>query len=227
MTWSYEDTLLHPLHVKQVDRKQGVSIMKTGDYIESCRTDFWKRVFQQETDYLLRELNGHRNILSVGCGPAVIEGALCECGFAVTGLDVSEEALNEAPDGVRTIVGSAEQTHIDDSCFGAIIYVASLQFIENYKKALQESERILRPAGTLLAMLLNPKSLFFREKRKDPASYINKIKHMSLNDVEKTISQIFIVQKIEYFLGIRGEELLDSKDSRYASLYCIKAKKRR
>ena len=201
--------------------------MKTRDYIESCGMDFWKCVFQQETDYLLRELSGCRNILSVGCGPAVIEGALCEYGFEITGLDISEEALNEAPDGVRTILGSAEQTNIHDSSFGAIIYVASLQFIDNYKKALQESERILRPAGTLLAMLLNPKSFFFEEKRRDPASYINKIKHVDLNDIEKTISQSFIVEKTEYFLGIRGEELFDSKDPSYASLYCIKAKKRR
>jgi len=170
--------------------------MKARDYIESCGMDFWKCVFQQETDYLLRELSGCRNILSVGCGPAVIEGALCEYGFEITGLDISEEALNEAPDGVRTILGSAEQTSIHDSSFGAIIYVASLQFIDDYyKKALQESERILRPAGTLLAMLLNPQSFFFDEKRRNPASYINKIKHVDLNDIEKTISQSFIVEK--------------------------------
>lgn len=199
--------------------------MEMRDYIESCRMDFWKRVFQQETDYVLRELRGCRDILSVGCGPAVIEGALCECGFEVTGLDISEEALNEAPDCIRTIVGSVEQTNIQDSSFGAIIYVASLQFIDNYEKALRESARILRPAGTLLAMLLNPGSLFFGEKRKESASYVNKIKHVDLDDIEQTISQIFTIEKTEYFLGIKGEDLFDSNDPRHASLYCIKAKR--
>jgi len=199
--------------------------MNTRNYVESCRTIFWKRVFARETDYLSKELSACRNILSVGCGPAAIEGKLCEHGFKVTGLDISEEALNEAPDGVRTIVGSAEQTNIHDSSFDAIIYVASLQFIENFEKALQESERILRPAGTLLAMLLNPKSFFFEEKRSDPASYVNKIKHVDLDGIEKTISQIFIIKKTEYFLGIRGEDIFNSNDPRYASLYCIRAKK--
>jgi len=164
--------------------------------------------------------------LSVGCGPAAIEGKLCEHGFEVTGLDISEEALNEAPDGVRTIVGSAEQTNIGESSFSAIIYVASLQFIENFGKALRESERILQPTGKLLAILLNPKSSFFEEKRRDPASYVNKIKHTDLDEIERTISQIFAIEKTEYFLGIRGEELFDSNDPHYASLYCIKAKKR-
>ncbi|RJP69357.1 MAG: class I SAM-dependent methyltransferase [Candidatus Abyssobacteria bacterium SURF_17] len=200
--------------------------MNTRNYIEACRKDFWKRVFQQETNYAQRELSGCRDILSVGCGPAVIEGALCECGFEVTGLDVSEEALNEAPDGVRTILGSAEQTNIGTSSFDAILYVASLQFIDDYMKALRESERILKPGGTLLVMLLNPESFFFEEKRKDPTSYINNIKHIDINAVEKAISEIFIIEKAEYFLGIRGEKLFDSTDPRHASLYCIKAKKR-
>lgn len=74
-------------------------------------------------------------------------------------------------------------------------------------------------------MLLNPKSIFFEEKRKDPDSYINKIRHMDLNEIEKTISEIFAMEKTEYSLGIRGEELFDSTDPRHASLYCIKARK--
>jgi ubiquinone/menaquinone biosynthesis C-methylase UbiE len=198
--------------------------VETRDYIESCKTDFWKRVFQRETDYVLRELDGCRDILSVGCGPAIIEGALCEYGFAVTGLDVSQEALNEAPDRVRTILGTAEQTKIADSSFEAVMYVASLQFIDDYEKALHESERILKPAGTLLVLLLNPRSHFYKEKRKDSKSYVNKIKHVQLDVMEKTISRIFLLEKTEYYLGIKGTRIFDSKNPRYASLYCIKAK---
>jgi len=58
-------------------------------YIQSCRTDFWKAVFRMEADYLLRRLEGCVDILSVGCGPAFVEGALSERGFRVTGLDIS------------------------------------------------------------------------------------------------------------------------------------------
>ncbi|RJP23838.1 MAG: class I SAM-dependent methyltransferase [Candidatus Abyssobacteria bacterium SURF_5] len=198
----------------------------TSSYYESCRSDFWKRVFQQEVDYLRRELAGCKNLLSVGCGPAIIEGMLGHYGFDVTGLDISQEALNQAPDQVRTVLGSAEQTNIESSSFDAIIYVASLQFIDNYSEALRESERILRPGGTILVMLLNPESFFFKQKRRDPESYVNKIRHVNLKAIEQAISQIFALEKTEYFLGIRGPELFKSADPAHSSLYCVKAKKR-
>jgi ubiquinone/menaquinone biosynthesis C-methylase UbiE len=187
---------------------------------------FWKAVFEQEERYLATELSGCKTVLSVGCGPAAIEGLLLEYGFDVTGLDISQEALNQAPDGVRTILGSAEQTNIENASFDAIIYVASLQFMDDYGKALRESERVLRPAGIVLVMLLNPKSLFFEKKRKQPESYINKIKHPDIQSIQKTISELFCIEKAEFFLGIRGEEIFNSTDPRYASLYCIKARKK-
>ncbi|KPJ66063.1 MAG: hypothetical protein AMJ43_09300 [Coxiella sp. DG_40] len=77
-------------------------------YLQSCKTEFWKKVFKAELDYILRQLKGAKDILSVGCGPAVIETGLAEHGFNVTGLDISKEALDRAPDSIRTITGSAE-----------------------------------------------------------------------------------------------------------------------
>jgi ubiquinone/menaquinone biosynthesis C-methylase UbiE len=107
-------------------------------YIESCRKEFWQKVFQLELEYLIEHLEGCRDVLSVGCGPAIIEGALAERGFNVTGLDVSQEALNCAPDKVRTVVARAEDMSFPESSFDAVIYVASLQFVDDYRKALRE-----------------------------------------------------------------------------------------
>jgi 2-polyprenyl-3-methyl-5-hydroxy-6-metoxy-1,4-benzoquinol methylase len=55
-------------------------------YIASCRNEFWQKVFQLELEYLTRQLKGCRDILSVGCGPAIIEGGLARLGLDVTGL---------------------------------------------------------------------------------------------------------------------------------------------
>jgi hypothetical protein len=73
-------------------------------------------------------------------------------------------------------------------------------------------------------MLLNPKSEFFKEKTGKPSSYINKIKHTNLNKIEKTIAKYFSVQT-EYFLGIKGENIFQSRSSDLASLYVIKGKR--
>ncbi len=194
-------------------------------YLQSCKAVFWKKVFETELDYIMRELNGTKNVLSIGCGPAIIETGLAENGFNVTGLDISNEALDQAPDSIRTIVASAENMDFADSCFDAVIYVASLQFIGKYKEAITQTARILKPSGKLLAMLLNPQSQFFKDKVNDPASYVSKIKHIDLREIERTIAEYFSV-KTEYFLGIKGQQILKSRQPNLASLYVIKGKKK-
>ena len=193
--------------------------------MQSCKSEFWKNVFKAELDYILRELNGTRSVLSVGCGPAIIETGLAEHDFNITGLDISGEALDQAPNGIRTIIGSAEQMSFTDSSFDAVIYVASLQFIEKYKEAIKETFRCLKSGGKVLIMLLNPESEFFKERMANPDSYINKIKHTDLREIEKVIAEYFSIQA-EYFLGIKGQQILESWQPNLASLYVIKGIKK-
>jgi ubiquinone/menaquinone biosynthesis C-methylase UbiE len=193
-------------------------------YLKSCRTEFWSNVFSAELEYTLRELNGIKEVLSAGCGPAIIDGSLAEHGFNVTGLDISKEALSRAPDGVRTAAGSAENMVFPDSCFDAVIYIVSIQFIDNYRHAVKETVRVLRKNGKLLVMLLNTGSDFFKMKRRNPVSYVNKIKHTDMKEIEKTIAEYFSIQT-EYFLGIKGREIFQTQDPRLAGLYIIKGKK--
>jgi len=195
------------------------------EYLQSCKTEFWKNVFAAELDYILQRLKGTKGVLSVGCGPAIIEAGLAEHGFNVTGMDISTAALDYAPDNIRTIAGPAENMDFAQSSFDAVIYVASLQFIEKYQETVKQTARVLRPGGKLLAMLLNPESEFFKEKGKNPASYINKIKYTDLKEIERTIQRYFSV-KTEYFLGIKGQEIFESHDSNLAALYVIKGTKK-
>jgi ubiquinone/menaquinone biosynthesis C-methylase UbiE len=194
-------------------------------YLQSCNTDFWKNVFKAELDYILRKLKGAKDVLSVGCGPAIIEAGLAEHGFNITGLDVSKGALGCAPDTVRTVAGPAEKMDFADNSFDAVIYIASLQFIENYKQAIKQTVRVLKPGGKLLVMLLNPQSRFYKEKVSNPASYVSRIKHTDLEELERTIAEHFTVQT-EFFLGIRGRQILESRRPDLAVLYVIKGKKK-
>ncbi len=194
-------------------------------YLQSCKTNFWKEVFEAELNYILRELKGTKDVLSVGCGPAIIEAGLYEHGFNVTGLDISKEALDQAPDSIRTVVGSAKNMDFADCSFDAAIYIASLQFIDKYKKAIEQTARVLRSGGKLLAMLLNPQSRFFKEKTNNSTSYVNKIKHTDLRKIERTIAEYFSVQT-EFFLGIKGQEIFASRQPNLAGLYVIKGKKK-
>jgi ubiquinone/menaquinone biosynthesis C-methylase UbiE len=193
----------------------------TQRYLESCRAEFWRNVFQTELAYLLQHLEGSREVLSVGCGPAIIESGLSERGFRVTGLDVSQEALACAPDHVRTIAGRAEDMEFPKSSFDAVIYVASLQFIEDYRKAVEKTAQVLRPAGKLIVMVLNPQSVFYKEKTRDPASYVRKIRHTNLEEIERAIAEHFHIQT-EYFMGVRDGNIFQSQTADEASLYVIR-----
>ena len=190
-------------------------------YRESCETEFWQKIFRVESDYLLRHLQGSQTVLSVGCGPAIIEGVLSEHGFKVTGLDVTTEALGGVPDGVRTVVGRAEDLPFPASSFDAVIFVASLQFIEDWRKAAAQAARVLRDGGRLIVMLLNPTSEFFREKRRDPLSYVCKIRHLDLKEIEEALKERFAVQS-EYFLGVNGTTLFETREPADAVLFVIR-----
>ena len=194
-------------------------------YLKSCRTEFWQRIFRAELDYLIRHLEGSENILSVGCGPAIIESGLSERGFRVTGLDVSRETLYCAPDRIRTVAARAEDMPFPESSFDAVIYIASLQFIENYRKAIEKTARVLRPDGKIIAMLLNPESGFFRDRIRNVNSYVRKIRHKDINEIERRIAEKFQVQT-EYYLGVKDGEIFESRGTADAALYIIRGRKK-
>ena len=199
--------------------------LDTERYLKSWQAEFWQRVFRAELDYLVQRLWGSKDILSVGCGPSIIESALSKRGFRVTGLDVSREALGCAPDRNRAVVAQAEDMPFQESSFDAVIYIASLQFIEDYRKAIENTVRVLRPEGKLIVMLLNPESGFFRDRIRNIRSYVRKIRHKDINEIERMIEGKFQVE-VEYFLGVKGENIFESRDAADAALYIIRGIKK-
>lgn len=193
----------------------------TEHYVQSCQTDFWKATFQAEIKYLTEHLAGCEDVLSIGCGPAIVESALSERGFRVTGLDISQEALDRAPDTIRTVAARAEDMPFSDSSFHAVIFVASLQFIDDYRKAIEQTARVLRPDGKLVVMLLNPESDFFKGKSRDLNSYVCKIRHTDLQVIEDAIAEDFSIQT-EFFLGVKEDVVFECRDVTDAALYIIR-----
>lgn len=197
---------------------------ETERYLKSCASNFWQRVFEAELQYLLQHLKSGDEILSVGCGPAIMERRLTEQGFLVVGLDVSREALACVGDAIRAVAAPAEVMPFPDASFDVVLYIASLQFIDDYRTALQRTAAVLRPGGRLIALLLNPASRFFRERYANSESYVRKLRHTDLAAIEKTASEWFEASG-EYYLGVDGDRLFESADPEEATLYIIKARK--
>ncbi len=195
-------------------------------YLKSCGSEFWQKVFAAELGYILRRLRHGDEILSVGCGSAIIENGLASRGFAVTGLDVSYEALAGASNAIRTIAGSAEKMPFPDASFDVVLYIVSLQFIDNYRTALARTAQVLKPGGRLIALLLNPQSEFFKARHADEDSYVGKVRHTDLHALEDSIAELFVTQ-CEFFLGVEGNGLLDSSEPTTAALYVVRGSKKK
>lgn len=197
-------------------------------YSDFYKTNLGKKILEKEVKYISTELKNYRKILSIGCGPAIQEAELAKIyGKQVIGLDNSKEMLDQAPKGVLTVFGDADHMEFGDKTFDAILYIVSLEFIEDYRKAIKEAYRILKPKGKILALTLNPNSDYFKREYSDRNSYIRKnIKHMDVKELEKFVSSYFNVET-EYFLGILEDKVFDSSDPKIASLYIIKGTKRR
>ena len=194
-------------------------------YLKSCHKEFWKTVFEAEFEYLLQHLSGCRDILSIGCGPAIIEKSLSKHGLNVTGLDISQNTLEQESDTFRVVLANAKSMPFKAYSFDAVIYVVSLQFIDDYRKSIEEAARVLQKNGVIIVMLLNPKSSFFKNRFNNRNSYIHKTKHMELSEIENVISALFNIQT-EYFLGINKNSIFESRDADYASLYVIRGIKK-
>jgi ubiquinone/menaquinone biosynthesis C-methylase UbiE len=193
---------------------------ESAKYLSSCRSQFWRRVFAAELTYLLKYLTPEDDILSVGCGPAIIEQGLMEKGFSVTGLDVSREAIACAPDTMRAVVAPAEKMPFPEAAFDAVLFIVSLQFIADYRQALAEARRVLRPNGRVFALLLNPGSEFYKKKQLEVDSYVRKIKHTHMDEIESSMAAMFQT-KGEYFLGIVGEQVFPDDETETAALYVL------
>jgi ubiquinone/menaquinone biosynthesis C-methylase UbiE len=110
------------------------------------------------------------------------------------------------------------------SSFDAVISVVSLQFVESYRQMLEKSASVLRPGGRIVVMLLNPESVFFKEKLRDSDSYVRRIRHASIPDIEEAMAENFQV-RAEYFMGVKRGELFKSRDPDYAALYVLSGTK--
>jgi len=196
-------------------------------FVRFYESEFGKCILEKESEYIYKELKSCKIILDIGCGIGCFEQKLSE--LDITGLDISEEMLTEARkrSDKYFVLGNAENLEFDDSSFDSVFYVATLEFIKNYKRAIREAWRVTRPHGKLLVIMLNPESQYFHEQTVDKVSYFRNVKHTNVKEIKNYISKFYHIIKDEYFLGIIRKEIFETCDKKYASLYAVVGEKDR
>lgn len=170
-------------------------------FVRFCESDFGKKVLGKEVEFVYQELKDCRHTLDVGCGIGSFEQRLPS--LNIIGLDNSEEMLEEARKrSEKTFVfGDAENLEFDDGLFDAVFYVATLEFLADYQKAIQEAYRVTKPNGKILVMALNPESEYFKEHMQREGSYFRKIRHINLEEIQSYVSKFYRIEKKRIFFG--------------------------
>jgi len=116
---------------------------------------------------LFDSLQGSRGrLLEVGSGIGVDSIQLARCGFDVTAIDLTENAIVVARQfaerrGVRIDfrLGNAERLDFPDESFDAVYSFGVLHHTPDIEQAVSEVRRVLRPGGTAYVMLYHRDSL--------------------------------------------------------------------
>lgn len=121
--------------------------------------------------YHLRELfdslqGSHGKLLEIGCGIGVDSIQLARCGFDVTAVDLTENALAVAKDyaALRGVtidfqLANAEQLPFENDSFEAVYSFGVLHHTPDIEAAVREVHRVLKPGGKAYIMLYHRDSI--------------------------------------------------------------------
>jgi SAM-dependent methyltransferase len=118
-------------------------------------------------DDLFRSLEGSRGrLLEVGSGIGVDSIQLARCGFDVTAVDLTDNAIRVAREFAQhrgvTIdfrLGNAEQLDFPDESFDAVYSFGVLHHTPDIEQAVSEVRRVLKPGGIAYVMLYHRESV--------------------------------------------------------------------
>jgi len=196
-------------------------------YVDFYFTEMGRKILEIEAGYIAEKVVGNM-ILSVGCGPGIMEERVKHLtGAEVVCADHDIEMLSQYRGAVEKILCKAEKLPFRNESFDDVVFVTSLEFMDCYKDALAEAHRVLKRDGKLLALMLNRESEYFREKMKKKDSYIvRNIKHPDTSAIEREIERLYQLLSREFIVAVRGEKVLQRGSRDDAAIISIEGVKR-
>jgi SAM-dependent methyltransferase len=121
--------------------------------------EFQPAPLESEAWQTLIELLGDDNgrLLDVGCGTGSYSAALAGLGWAVTGVDVSEDMLRRARErGVDAVQADGAALPFDDAFFDVAVSVFTHTDVDDFAGLVREVARVLRPGAPFVYIGVHP-----------------------------------------------------------------------
>lgn len=188
--------------------------------VRFCESTFGAAVMDRETAYVDDHVAADDVILDVGCGIGSLEERLP--GHEVVGLDRSPAMLRTARERVDAafLRGDARSLPVDTGTVDAVVFVATLSFVPDVDAALSEAVRVLDPAGTLIALLLNTRSDYVRSRLSREDSYLQRMVHRDSEQLAAVVLDAVDGSK-EYILGVEDETVVERNDPGAAAITAV------
>jgi ubiquinone/menaquinone biosynthesis C-methylase UbiE len=118
--------------------------------------------------YLTHRVRPGAEILSVGCGPAVILRQVCALNSSIsgTGIDISAERIqdairrNPANSRVKLVQGDAQAMQFPSNSFDLVYSRMLFEYLQDKEQAAKEMVRVCRPGGSVLLQDLDGQLLW-------------------------------------------------------------------
>jgi ubiquinone/menaquinone biosynthesis C-methylase UbiE len=193
-------------------------------YSQFYETALGKAVVRAESEIIRDYLENCSRILDVGCGEGVLERALPD--LTITGVDASSEMILKAKErGGAFLQGKGEDLPFPGHSFDGVFFITSLEFVEDYKKALNEALRVVTKKGRLLILLLNRDSQYFTDHYAKAHSVFRKAQAISPQEIKRHLEVRGASVDMQFAVGIRKETVFDTADPKLASIVVVRAQK--
>jgi len=141
--------------------------------------------------YLRQNAHGMK-LLEVGCGTGHWSQFFSDCGFEVTGVDVSGPMIKIAQS--KNIASASFQIAdglslpFKDNSFDVTAAITTLEFVHDAELVLQEMVRCTRkPSGQLLIGVLNASARLNRNRQEKPESLYAKARLFSTGQIKRLL----------------------------------------
>jgi len=143
--------------------------------------------------YLRQNVQGMK-LLEVGCGTGHWSQFFSDCGFEVTGVDVSERMIKMAQSkniaNTSFQIADGHSLPFKDNSFDVTAAITTLEFAGNAELVLQEMTRCTRkPSGQLLIGVLNALARLNRNRQQSSESLYAKARLFSPRQIKKLLSK--------------------------------------